>query len=389
MLGRLFRIVALAAVALLLLGAGGTREQELARKVRIQNAAAFGAITKLGQDGHDAELVAGFEARRKRAEALAAEGRVPAAARMLAALFEDIRQAVGDAAPAAPGAFGQPVRVRIAGLPIGAGRSPISTEEPFVSRDGRWLFFNSGEKEGNKDLHVAERTARGWRYRGEIGPGVNTPDEVQGNPTMDRDGRLTWIESSTDSMVRRAAFDATTAQVSEVADVAGFPSKEVRLFAQEIEGNMGVELTADGELAFFSRARWDLNGISIGLIEASDLGFATREGDRFVVDEAEVARVLANVNTETDLEYAASISEDDLELFFTRLPKAALDAGEPRSMILRATRATTDAPFEAPEVIETIGRTHFVEGPAISPDGRSLYYHQREGEKFRLFRVTR
>ncbi len=376
-------------MAALLLGAGGSPEQELARKVRIQNAVAFGAITRLGRDGHDPEFIADLEARRQRAEALAAEGQVPAAARLLAALFEDVRKAVEDAEPEIPGAFGAPVRVRIAGLPVGARRSPISTEEPFVSRDGRWLFFNSGEQEGNKDLHVAERTPRGWRYRAEIGPGVNDATEVQGNPSMDREGRLYWIESSTDSMVRRASFDATTAKVAGVSDIAGFPSKEVRLFAQEIEGNMGVELAADGSLAFFSRAQWDLNGLSIGLIERSDLGFATRQGDRFVVDEAEVARILANVNTETDLEYAASISEDGLELFFTRLPKAALDAGKPQSMILRATRTSMDAPFDPPEVVEAIGRTHFVEGPAISPDGRSLYYHQREDGKFRLFRVTR
>lgn len=40
-------------------------------------------------------------------------------------------------------------------------------------------------------------------------------------------------------------------------------------------------------------------------------------------------------------------------------------------------------------IIEAIGASDFVEGPAISPDDRALYYHKREGDKFRLYRVTR
>lgn len=389
MLGGRARIVVLAALAFGLVGATPMKEDGLRRRVEIQLRATFGAITKLEQKGFDADLLAGFETRRKRAADLAAQGKHPAAARVLASLYDDIERVLKDAEPSQPGAFHTPQPVKIAGLPIGAGRGAISTEEPFVSRDGRWLLFNSGKEDGNKDLHVAERTGSGWQYRGEIGPDINQPEEVQGNPSMDREGRLYWVESSTESMVRRGSFDPSTRRVTSVTDVVGFPTKEVRLFAQEIHGNMGVELSADGELAFFSRARWDMNGLSIGLIEGSDILFATREGDHFVFDEGEVARVMTHVNTETDLEYAASISEDGLELYFTRLPKATIDARDPRSMILHATRASTDAPFDPPTVVEAIGTTHFVEGPAISPDGRSLYYHQREGQKFRLYRVVR
>ena len=33
--------------------------------------------------------------------------------------------------------------------------------------------------------------------------------------------------------------------------------------------------------------------------------------------------------------------------------------------------------------------TGFVEGPALSPDEDSLYYHKREGNLFVIYRVTR
>lgn len=85
----------------------------------------------------------------------------------------------------APSKFENPQAVDIHGLPNGAGVTPISTEEPFVSRDGRFLFFNTGEHENNKDLHYAEFIRNRWVYRGQIGPNVNNAKDVQGNPTMD------------------------------------------------------------------------------------------------------------------------------------------------------------------------------------------------------------
>ncbi|MDQ6958927.1 MAG: hypothetical protein Q9M24_07455 [Mariprofundaceae bacterium] len=84
--------------------------------------------------------------------------------------------------------FRNPQPVAIENLPTGAGDTPISTEEPFLSRDGRFLFFNSGKQEGNKDLYYAKRIGNRWVYRGPVGPDVNTGKEVEG-PTLSSDGR--------------------------------------------------------------------------------------------------------------------------------------------------------------------------------------------------------
>ena len=60
----------------------------------------------------------------------------------------------GPAARAASDApFSNPEPVAVRARPPGVAGAGLSIEEPFVSRDGRRLFFNSGEKEGNKDLH--------------------------------------------------------------------------------------------------------------------------------------------------------------------------------------------------------------------------------------------
>jgi hypothetical protein len=229
--------------------------------------------------------------------------------------------------------FADPQPVLIRDLPLGSGGTPISTEEPFVSRDGRFLFFNSAQQENNKDLHYAEWRQGGWVYRDEIGPDINNAKEVQGNPTMDRYGNFFFIDSATKTMIRAGRFRPESGRIEDVREmiragrfrpesgriedvreVRGVPPKDVRLLAQKLHGNMGVEITADGDIAFFSRATWKLKGISLGGIIGSELLFARKLGEEFLYDEREARRVLATINTQ-DLEYAASISADGLELF--------------------------------------------------------------------------
>ena len=97
---------------------------------------------------------------------------------------------------------------------------------------------------------------------------------------------------------------------------------------------------------------------------------------------------MKNINT-SDLEYAASISADGLEIFFTRLLSEDLKKGNIRSRIMHATRDDITEPFGIPEVIEAIGTSDFVEGPALSADERELYYHKRVGNKNQLFKASR
>lgn len=291
------------------------------------------------------------------------------------------------AATAQANAFGPPEPVAVSGLPMGAGESPLSTEEPYVSRDGRFLFFNSGEAEGNKDLHYAEATARGWEYRGALGPDVNTRKEVEGNPTMDRAGIFYFVDGGVPAMIRTGRF-SPDGRLLDLARVAAAPARKVELFAQRVTGNMGVEVSADGSTLYFDRATWRLAGIRVRSILACDILLMTRTATGFAFDEARARRVLANVNG-PDIDYAESISADDLELFFTRLAVADVESGNVRSRIMRAVRPSRDAPFEAPEMVASIGDRDFVEGPALTDDGRTLYYHKRVGQKFRLFRVRR
>jgi hypothetical protein len=72
-----------------------------------------------------------------------------------------------DTSPTPDTDFGNPQQVEIIGYPI-AGYQSI--QEPFISRDGQYLFFNSDQSEGNKELFVAQwdDTQSSFVFQGEI-----------------------------------------------------------------------------------------------------------------------------------------------------------------------------------------------------------------------------
>ncbi|MCB0322913.1 MAG: hypothetical protein KDD69_05045 [Bdellovibrionales bacterium] len=286
-------------------------------------------------------------------------------------------------------AFKAPQEVIVHDLPLDKDGDGISTEEPFLSRDGKFLFFNSGESENHKDLHYAKLQDERWVYQAEMGPGVNTPDDVEGNPTLDSAGNFYFVDSKFPHMIRGGTFHSVTGELSDLYEVQEVPKKEVQLFRQQIFGNMGVEVSADGDLLFFDRAAWQLRLIALGQIFASDIYFLERKAGRWAYDEAKAKRIMAAINTD-DCEYAESLSTDTLEIFFTRLDPRNIKPGNVRSKIMYSSRNAITEPFPKPVAIPAIGESDFVEAPSISADGQALYYHKlvRQGT-FRIFKVSR
>jgi hypothetical protein len=242
--------------------------------------------------------------------------------------------------------------------------------EPFITRDGRYLFFNnSNEPSVNTNLHYAERIDDlTFEYKGEIG-GVNTP-ALEGVPTMDRDGWFYFVSTrsykQTLSTIYRGRF--SSGLVSDVELVPGISEKRPG------HVNFDVEVSASGNTLYF------VDGIFSGgpVPDKADIAIALRDGPGFR-RLSNSAQLLKNVNTEA-LEYAACISTDELELFFTRLEPAGL-------VIYRTTRKTVKDAFEQPERV--VSATGFVEAATLSRDGHSLYYHKKIGNRFVIYRVTR
>ncbi len=138
-------------------------------------------------------------------------------------------------------------------------------------------------------------------------------------------------------------------------------------------------MSSDGATLYF------VDGVFSGssFPNSADIAIAVASGNGFMRDPNSSA-ILANVNTSTDLEYAPAISADGRELFFTRA-----NPGASQVRIYRAARTSTSAAFAAAQLVSAI--TGFVEGPTLSADEKSLYYHRRNTVtgRFEIYRVTR
>jgi hypothetical protein len=281
--------------------------------------------------------------------------------------------------------YGDPQRVTIIGYPDGDFQN---IQEPFISRDGQYLFFNTSGIEEHKDLLYAEwdTDQDAFVFKGEI-MDVNSSDKVEGNPTMDENYNFFYIDTDTaPSWVRSGLFKPDTMSLDSNTSLSGLPN--IELSGSSATVNMGVEVSADGDTLYFSRAVFLNAGQPDQVISASDILFAQKIGDVFVFDEATSSAIMLNINTSEDLEYAACISEDELEFYFTRLDAGTITDPTPDSQIMQASRTTTSEAFGIPLPVESIpNHIKFVEAPTIY--GNILYYHQFDNGVANLYKVTR
>jgi hypothetical protein len=143
--------------------------------------------------------------------------------------------------------------------------------------------------------------------------------------------------------------------------------------------NFDAEISADGSALYFVDGVIDPGA---SLPSAADLVIADRNGSGFA-RRPDSAAIFANINSSA-LEYAPATTVDQLELFFDRF-----DPGVDRvPAIYHATRGSIDEPFGVPAKLVALG-DNLVEGATVSPDGNAVYYHQLDGDRYELYRVTR
>jgi hypothetical protein len=242
--------------------------------------------------------------------------------------------------------------------------------EPFLTRDGRYLLFNSSNAPGvDTDIHVARVVDElTFDYVGLL-RGANSR-VLDGVPTLTTSGDFYFVSvrsyDTTMSTVYRGRFVNGT--VSDVRLVPGLPRERTVVI-------FDVEVSPDGRTLYYAR------GIFTGgpVPKTADLQVARRVGDAFELSREQTA-LLARVNTTDALEYAAGISADERELYFTRLHGAS-------PAIYRSLRASRDAAWGTPARVAAI--QGFVEAPTLSADGQRLYYHQRVNGRFVVCRVRR
>lgn len=273
-------------------------------------------------------------------------------------------RAVSKAAPYK--AFRNPTPVTIEGF-------TNSAMEPFITDNGAYLLFNTSNVAPNiPSLQYATRiNADTFQYDGPIQE-ANQPEFLSGTPAVDGDGTLYFVSTrsypQTLSTVYAGQF--ASGRVSDLHLVPGISGGSYGVI------DFDVDVSADGDTLYVSSG--DFSG---GAPTTATISMFDRVGNRFVPDPRS-ARILRNVDAPGTLAYAADISADGLELFFTQ---ASPDGGVPA--VYRSVRGGTNRAFGPARRISAI--TGSAEAPSISADGTTLYYHRLVGSVFQIWEVTR
>jgi hypothetical protein len=245
--------------------------------------------------------------------------------------------------------------------------------EPFISRDGHYLFFNNlNEPSVNTNLFYAERiNDTVFQYKGEV-QGVNSA-ALDGVASMDRNGNFYFVTTRSYSQSLSTIYHGNfnSGNVTAVDIVPGISRHEPGIV------NFDVEVSADGNTLYFVDGFFNGSGQP----QSADLVVGTKSGTGFQ-RSANSDEIFLNVNT-NELEYAAGMSGDELTLFFTRVPSVTANA-VPR--IFYATRENKNAPFNKPnELVQAEG---FVEAATVSGDSL-IYYHKKGNTGFELYCIRR
>ena len=281
-----------------------------------------------------------------------------------------------DAAPvlAIDDGFSAPLPVAIAGYTGDA-------MEPFLTRDGRWLLFNTRNGPRDQtDLMLAKRIDdTHFAFVGSLA-GANS-GSLDGVASVDRSGHFFFVSNRDYDRSGNTLWTGIFAdgQVRDVRPLATdfTPRKLLRL-------NIDLEVSADGEELYVAENRWDLFRRRPG---SSHLAVANRTisalGQPLFVRRPDSDALFAALRSDA-LDYAPATSDDRLTLYFTRWD-AGRSGAVPRILVTR--RASTTSPWGSPQLVAAAAG--FVEGATVTPDGCGVLYHAKVGEGYRVFLIRR
>jgi hypothetical protein len=248
-----------------------------------------------------------------------------------------------------------------------------SAMEPFITDDGQDLLFNtSNQSPSIPAIQYASRVGPGtFSYQGAVA-GANDPDFLSGTPSLDTAGNLYFVSTRSYAQTLSTVYTGVYASgaVTGVHLVAGVSAPAPGTV------DFDVDVSPDGATLYVSVGLFDGGSAP----EQAHLALFDKQGNGFVPDPAGT-RVLRAVNSKKALDYAAAISADGLELFFTRAVPGAVPA------VYRAVRTSATRPFGHVQRVAAI--TGFAEAPSLSADGSTLYYHLLVGDQFDIETVTR
>ncbi len=256
----------------------------------------------------------------------------------------------------------------------------LDAMEPFITKNGNYIFFNNHQGSNEKELYYAEKIDdTTFEFKGEI-QGVNS-SSVDGNPTMDANNNFYFISTRNLNTGIKTIYSGifNSGTVTELHEINGSINIPTPYWI-----NMGVEISKNGNTLLSSNAKFN---IGENFPHKGNIRLAERSGNEFNI-HANETEILSNINTDERIEYAGELSADELEVFYSQVTLST----PPIFKLYYAKREQTNGIFEKPiSITEPFdGNINaFVEGPSLSDDAKRLYYHKLDSGIFSIFMLSR
>jgi len=243
--------------------------------------------------------------------------------------------------------------------------------EPFISKDGQTLFFNSLNDGVNTSLFYATRLNDStFEFKSAIGNVNGNSPHLDAVASADRNNQF---------------YHITTRDYPKKYEniIRGYYANGIVSDVERVKGNfyikkngwliMDAEIDENGNSLYYVNAHFSGSGIP----DDTKLGIAIKKDNEFKTMKG-AKELLANVNNSEYLIYAPCISKSGYELYFTRIKKGSLE-----SEICVSVRTSEHEKFSAPQSI--ISGVDIPEAPSLTSDGTNLYYHRKQGGTYKIF----
>lgn len=258
--------------------------------------------------------------------------------------------------------------------------------EPKTSADGVVLFWNDKPSSDSlMNIHYAIKQSNGrYSYVGTL-PGSVNANFLDGVPAIDSAGNFYFVSIRSYATNFQSIFGGQIQVLGpnslQVVNVS--PADANVTQNQNGKLDMDIDISWDGGTLIASRASFSGNAYP----DSSQLALFN-VSSRIASPSSNSDQLLENINLKACRVYAGTLSNDLRELYFTAIPMKTANAEDFRVVV--AKRASTSVPFGIGNIIQGISGS-VTEGPALSMDGKTLFYHKLDQltGRYKLYKVSR
>lgn len=258
--------------------------------------------------------------------------------------------------------------------------------EPKISADQVVLFWNDKPSNDTQmNIHYAVKQSNGrYQYAGTL-PGTVDNSHLDGVPAVDANGNFYFISTRTYGTNSQTIYGGQAAVVSGALQINSVAAADAAVkLAGQID--MDIDVSWDGTLMIASRAKFSGKAYP----DSSYLEIYS-VNSRIASKNSTSAEVLKNVNLSKCVVYAATLSSDMKELYYTVFPAGDTVSNSDLKIVVSKRNSTSES-FGKGQIISGINGTA-TEGPAITQNdsGKTLFYHKLDPAtgRFKIYKVTR